>query len=46
MKKITLKNVIVWFGQVKNESDSLDIQSGVAHLKKAMHMFPNYSLIR
>ncbi|XP_014520682.1 tetratricopeptide repeat protein SKI3 isoform X3 [Vigna radiata var. radiata] len=31
---------------VKNESDSLDIQSGVAHLKKAMHMFPNYSLIR
>ncbi|KAK7366458.1 hypothetical protein VNO80_08448 [Phaseolus coccineus] len=31
---------------VKNESDSLDIQSGVSHLKKAMHMFPNYSLIR
>ncbi|XP_027913014.1 tetratricopeptide repeat protein SKI3 isoform X1 [Vigna unguiculata] len=31
---------------VKNESDSLDIRSGVAHLKKAMHMFPNYSLIR
>ncbi|WVZ10051.1 hypothetical protein V8G54_014581 [Vigna mungo] len=31
---------------VKNEPDSLDIQSGVAHLKKAMHMFPNYSLLR
>ncbi|XP_029125489.1 tetratricopeptide repeat protein SKI3 isoform X1 [Cajanus cajan] len=32
---------------VKNESDCcLDIQSGVAHLRKALHMFPNYSLIR
>ncbi|KAL5182245.1 Tetratricopeptide repeat protein SKI3 [Glycine soja] len=32
---------------VKNESDCcLDIQSGVAHLKKALHMFPNCSLIR
>ncbi|KAK7376053.1 hypothetical protein VNO78_34903 [Psophocarpus tetragonolobus] len=32
---------------VKNEFDCcLDIQSGVAHLKKAMHMFPNCSLIR
>ncbi|KAL2349572.1 hypothetical protein Fmac_003572 [Flemingia macrophylla] len=32
---------------VKNESDCChDIQSGVAHLRKALHMFPNYSLIR
>ncbi|XP_027362032.1 tetratricopeptide repeat protein SKI3 isoform X2 [Abrus precatorius] len=32
---------------VKNESrNCLDIQSGVAHLRKAMHMFPNCNLIR
>ncbi|RDY04879.1 Tetratricopeptide repeat protein SKI3 [Mucuna pruriens] len=32
---------------VKNGSDyCLDIQSGVAHLRKALHMFPNCSLIR
>lgn len=41
------ENVIVWFGQVKKESDCcIDIQSGVAHLRKALHMFPNCSLIR
>lgn len=32
---------------VKKESDCcIDIQSGVAHLRKALHMFPNCSLIR
>ncbi|XP_058778563.1 tetratricopeptide repeat protein SKI3-like isoform X1 [Vicia villosa] len=31
---------------VKNGSDCLDIRSGIAYLRKALHMFPNCNLMR